>query len=99
MTDEIARDIERMVLRHLAEHGQSATAEAAGVSETRLSRFKGEGNGGLDLTELARVLAVLQLRLVPSDVDGVMTIPRETFEALHVLVRDYAAGVVRRCGS
>lgn len=100
MNNATARDIAAFVLRGLAEHGQAATAQAAGISETRLSRWKSDEHaGGLDLTETARVLDAMQLRIVPAGPDAMVTLPRETFDALHVLLRDYADGVVRGRGA
>ncbi len=96
MSVATSREIVGTVLRALAERGQGAIAEAAEVSETRLSRWKSdERQGGLDLTETARVLAALNLRIVPAGPDAIVTLPRETYDALHVLLRDYADGVVR----
>lgn len=93
-----ARDLESIVLRALAERGQSAIADAAGVSETRLSRWKNhaDNGGGLDLEETARVLAILGLRLVPASAEGALTVPTDAWRALHVLVRDYADSVARQ---
>lgn len=96
MSGATSRDIVSQVLRALAERGQSATAVDAEVSETRLSRWKSDDRqGGMDLTETARVLAALNLRIVPAGPDAIVPIPRETYDALHVLLRDYADGVVR----
>lgn len=95
-----AREIVTCVLRALADRGQCATAEAAGLTDTRLSRWKDANSEGgkLDLEQTAAVLAALGLRLVPANPDGVMTIPRETYDALYVLLRDHADGVIRRRG-
>lgn len=96
MSNATSRDIVGQILRALAERGQSATAADAEISETRLSRWKSDDRqGGLDLTETARVLAALNLRIVPAGPDSIVPIPRETYDALHVLLRDYADGVVR----
>lgn len=96
MSAATSREIVGSVLRALAERGQVATAADADVSETRLSRWKSdERQGGLDLTETARVLAALNLRIVPASPDAMVALPRETYDALHVLLRDYADGVVR----
>lgn len=97
MTAE-AREIETTILRALAERGQGAIADAVGVSETRLSRWKNhaEGAGGLDLEETSRVIAMLGLRLVPASADGAITVPTDAWRALHILVRDYADSVARK---
>lgn len=97
MTAE-AREIETTILRALAERGQGATADAVGISETRLSRWKNhaDNGGGLDLEEASRVIAMLGLRLVPASVDGAITVPTDAWRALHILVRDYADGVARK---
>ena len=41
------------------------------------------------------MLAALNLRVVTAKADGVVTVPRESWEALHVLVRDYTDGIVQ----
>lgn len=101
MIDANARNIVTCVLRALADRGQAATAEAAGLSDTRLSRWKDANceGGKLDLEQTAAVLAALHLRVIPADGDGVVTIPGETWAALHVLLRDYADRIIRRCVS
>jgi hypothetical protein len=86
-----ARDLERTILRALADRGQSATASTAGVSETRMSRWKSESEsgGGLNLDETTRVLHALGLRIV-ADEGGMVTMSTASHDALHVLLRDYA---------
>jgi hypothetical protein len=39
------------------------------------------------------------VEILPSvkKIDGVVTIPGETWAALHVLLRDYADRIIRRC--
>jgi len=90
------RDIERTILRVLADRGQSATASTAGVSETRMSRWKSESEngGGLNLEETSRVLHALGLRIV-ADEAGTVTMSAASYAALHVLLRDYADHVTR----
>ncbi len=91
-----ARDLERAILRALADRGQSVTASTAGVSETRMSRWKSESEsgGGLNLEETARVLHALGLRIV-ADEAGMVTMSAQSHAALHVLLRDYAEQVTR----
>lgn len=58
---ELSRKIERIILHSLAEHGQSAVANALGVSESTVSRLK-DGN----LETFSKVLAALDLKVVPT---------------------------------
>lgn len=96
MTAE-AREIETTILRALAERGQGAIADAVGVSETRLSRWKNhaEGAGGLDLEETSRVIAMLGLRLVPVTAGTTINVNADAWHALHVLLRDHCDAVAR----
>jgi hypothetical protein len=83
-----ARKIESAVLRALAERTQRNAAEAAGLSESRVSRFKGEGaDGGLHLPEVAALLAALGLCVIDGDAKELATLPRDEYEALRVLAR------------
>lgn len=86
MSAETARNIETMILRALAERTQSAVAESADVSATRLSRWK-SGEGGMDLREVAAILGALGLQLVATGHSEAVTIPREDYDALRTLAR------------
>lgn len=79
------QQVESAILRALAEHGQSAVAQATGISETKLSRFKGEG--GLSLQEVSSLITALDLGVIDTGSREVVTIPREEFDALRVLSR------------
>ena len=57
-----ARKIERVILQSLASAGQKPVADAIGVDESTITRLK-EGK----LTQLAQLLAVLGLKVVPSE--------------------------------
>jgi len=63
MPSEMARKIEATILHKLASVGQAAVAERLQVSESKVSRFKGD-----DLRELAIMLDVLGLKVVPQHV-------------------------------
>ncbi len=97
MSGAMPREIEAAVLRALAERGQAAIADAAGVSETRLSRWKNhnDNGGGLDLEETARVLSILGLRVVPVAVGITINVNADAWHALHVLLRDHCDSVAR----
>lgn len=85
---EDARSIETCILRALAESSQAAIASSTGISETRLSRFKSAAvdGGGLQLPEVAAVLAALGLTIFNAQPDeGLVTIPAEEFAALRTL--------------
>ena len=84
-----ARNIERMVLRALAERGQSDTAIASQITETRLSRWKNDdaNGGGLNLPAVASVLSALGLALVETGNSDLITTTREEYQALLVLAR------------
>jgi transcriptional regulator with XRE-family HTH domain len=61
--DARARDSEALTLKRLLSVGQKTVADAIGVSESTVSRWK-EG----EIERWCRVLALLGLRIVPSDV-------------------------------
>lgn len=91
MSGADARSIETTILRALAERGQKTTAAAAGISDTRLSRWKSgsEDGGGLSLPEVADALAALGLRVFP-DADGPMVrVPASVLHALYVLAYEH----------
>lgn len=92
-----ARSIETEILRALADRGQGAIADAAGISETRLSRWKNHADtgGGLDLEETSRVLAMLGLRVVPAVVGSTMLVNADTWRALHILLREHCDAIAR----
>lgn len=100
MNTATAREIETEILRALAERGQCTTADNAGISETRLSRWKGRSDvgGGLDLEETSRVLASLGLRVVPAADGATVNVNADAWHALHVLLREHCEGVARRVG-
>lgn len=58
--DARARDFEALILSSLLSMGQKALADALGVSESTVSRWK-EG----DIERWCKVLALLNLQLVP----------------------------------
>jgi hypothetical protein len=61
-TSETARKIHAAILQRLASYGQIRVAEALGVHESTVSRMKGD-----DLERLARLLAALDLKVVPAE--------------------------------
>ncbi len=79
------RQIESAILRALADQGQATAAQATGISESKLSRFKSDG--GLSLQEVSNLLTSLGLAVIDTASKEVVTIPREEFEALRVLSR------------
>lgn len=89
MSAETARNIESEILRALAERGQSATASSAGITPTRLSRWKrtGSDGGGLFLSEVAEVLAALGMIVVDTTDSETVTVQRDELDALRVLAR------------
>jgi len=80
-----SQQVESSILRALAEQGQSKIAEATGISETKLSRFKSEG--GLCLQEVANLLTTLGLAVFDTGSVEVATLPREELNALRILAR------------
>lgn len=80
-----SRQVESAILRALAEQGQSTIAQATGISETKLSRFKSDG--GLCLQEVATLLTTLGLAVIDTGSVEVATLPREELNALRVLAR------------
>jgi hypothetical protein len=56
-----ARKIESHVLRRLASVGQARLADELGISESRMSRIKSEG----EIERFCSMLAVLGLKVVP----------------------------------
>lgn len=89
MDSPATREIQSRVLRALADHGQRAVAEAAGISETRLSRWKSgdAAGGGLHLSEVASALAALRLAVVDAAGGETVTVTREEYDALRTLAR------------
>ncbi len=87
-TDD-ARKIEGVLLQRFAEVKQTALAHEVGISDTRLSRFKGAAGegGGLLLSEVARVLAAMNLTLIPCAPSDVAHVPTEELHALRLLAR------------
>ena len=59
---ERSRKIESTILQALASKGQAHVAEFMGVSESKISRLKGDG-----IAELADFLAALDLKAVPAE--------------------------------
>lgn len=84
-----ARTIESQLLRAFANASQGEIARVAGISDTRLSRFKNAATdgGGLWLAEVANVLAALGLSVVDARPSDLITMPAERAEALRVLAR------------
>lgn len=80
-----ARQIESLVLRALAEKGQSSASSTTGVSETKISRWKQDG--GLSLAEVSALLSALGLALIDTTTVEVVTVAREELDALRVLAR------------
>lgn len=90
--DDVAPDArmnETQLLRSLADHGQEAVAERAGLSPTRLSRWKNAASdgGGLQLPEVSAVLAAMNLVIVDCRASDMVSIPRAEYEALRTLAR------------
>lgn len=88
MTAEKANKITTTVLRALADRSQTATATAADITESRLSRWKNadDNGGGLHLSEVARVMAALGLAVVETEAD-LIAVTREEYDALKTLAR------------
>jgi len=84
-----ARTVETVLLRALADYGQLEVARAAGISDTRLSRFKNAAadGGGLQLPEVAAVIAALGLSIVDSRPSDMVAMPAAEADALRVLAR------------
>lgn len=84
-----AHELETSILKTLSEKGQSKASEVSGISETRLSRFKGDckNGGGLSLGEFAKVLHALGMTVFDASSTEVVTVRREELEALKVLAR------------
>lgn len=82
-----ARMIETALLRALAETGQQVVARSAGISDTRISRWKNGAadGGGLQLPEVAAVLAAMGVAVVEAAPTDLVTITRSEFEALRTL--------------
>jgi len=78
---ESARKNERAILLGLSKVTQTKVAELMGVSDTKVSRFKGP-----DLEEIGALLAACGLKAVPSDMQ---CFPREKVHALLTLARDH----------
>ena len=76
---ERARKNESMVLQRLASVGQAAVADAAGVSESTVSRFK-DG----ELERICAVLSVLGLKVVPIEMK---CYPSDQIDAIFTLAK------------
>lgn len=74
-----AREIESLILRRLSSVGQRQVAEAIGLSESTVSRWK-EG----EIERWSKVLVLLGLQVVPDDVK---CHPAEYIESLKTLSR------------
>ncbi len=80
-----ARKNATLILQRLASVGQAALAEALGVSESTISRWK-DG----DLEKIALTLAVLGIKIVPLDyrcvdprkLDALLALAEDGFDAL-----------------
>lgn len=92
MNGATSQKIQSTILCALAEQGQGATAATAGISETRLSRWKSDG--GLSLEEVTKVLAALGFRLVHAG-DSDVTLPATRYHALLELARSFTDGELR----
>lgn len=82
---ERARKNETTVLRALADASQVRVAEALGVSEATVSRFK---DGGIQ--QAAALLAACGLKVVP---DSMQCFAPDKVNALLVLARDHLAHI------
>jgi DNA-binding phage protein len=84
--DEIARRNYREMLRAVASVGLSAVAEAAGVDESTVSRWKAKAENGKpgQWETFCKVLEALDLKIVPADYKAID--PAEA-EALLVLAK------------
>lgn len=82
-----ARKIESCVLRALAECGQGEVARRAGISDTRLSRWKNGATdgGGLQLHEVAAALDAMGLVVIQAAPGDLVTVPKTYLDALRVL--------------
>lgn len=82
-----ARQIETALLRALADTGQTDVARMAGISDTRLSRFKNAApdGGGLQLPEVAAVVAAMGLSIVGAAPGDLVTVTRAEYDALRTL--------------
>lgn len=82
---EIARKNETMILRALADVKQAAVADAIGVSEATVSRFK-DG----ELERYARLLAAIGLKCVPlsmrcfkqDEIEALLTLAKKQLESV-----------------
>lgn len=61
--DDRARKNAASILRRLARYGQATVAAELGVSESSVSRWKGDG----EVDRWSRLLALLGLKVVPID--------------------------------
>lgn len=78
---ETARKIASEIRRGLASYGQAPAARAIGVSESTVSRLVSE-----HLDNLARILALLELKVVPSTD---ITVDPERMQAYRTLAKAY----------
>lgn len=79
--DESARKIHTSILQALANASQKRVADALGIHESSVSRMKSTDG---DIENMARLLAVLGLKVVAVDV---LTYKPEMINALHTLAR------------
>lgn len=84
-----ARNVLAAILRSLERGSQGEIAAAAGLSETRLSRFKNSDleGGGLHLPEVAAVLAAAGLQVVPAIAGEKQEVATAELDALRLLAR------------
>lgn len=89
-----ARNVETLLLRTLADVGQVQVAARAGISDTRLSRFKNaaQDGGGLQLPEVAAVIAAMGLAVIDTRPSDVVSMPTAEVEALRTLARKALGG-------
>ncbi|WP_283148992.1 CII family transcriptional regulator [Silvimonas soli] len=80
-SDETTRKLEAQLLRSLAEVGQVEVSARMGVSESTLSRMKGE-----DLQRIASLVSALGLKLVRTDA---LTVDRADFIAVKRMARNW----------
>lgn len=80
---------ETLLLRALADIGQADVARAAGISDTRLSRWKNAASdgGGLQLPEVAAVFAAMGLTVIDTRPSDVVSLPAREYDALRTLAR------------
>jgi hypothetical protein len=82
-----ARNAETTILRALSDAGQVAVAQAIGISETKLSRWKNSApdGGGLHMQEVAAALDAMGLSVIDARPSDLITISRSEYDALRTL--------------